>query len=382
MPCHSPGQSGPFSLLTFEDVAKRGAFIGHVTKSGYMPPWKADREFQQYKNERVLTTDEIEAIQDWLKNGMPKGKKDKKVDQSKFQIEKPDVTLKMKIPYLIPTSNKDDYRFFHLPTNLEEDKYLSKIEFIPGNKRLVHHCRLMTDTTHMVHDIDGMSADDPNISAFEKYPPLDKFLYGWVPGNSAIEFPSGTGKKIHKDTDIIINIHYAPNSRVNQYDQSVINLYFTEEKAEREVYSLAIAEDDISNPPFLISAGEKKTFYSSFGPIPIDISVVGVLPHMHYIGKTFRAFAATPEGDVIPLIKIDNWDFKWQETYLFKKLQVIPKNSVILIEATFDNTAGNPANPNSPPKDITYGWNTTSEMLDLVLYYLEYREGDETKTHD
>lgn len=382
MPCHSPGQSGPFSLLTFEDVIKRGDFIGHVTKTGYMPPWKADREFQQYKNERGLTPDEIEAIQIWLKNGMPRGKKSKKEYRSEFQIDKPDVSLKMKSPYLIPTSNKDDYRFFYIPTNLPEDKYLTKIEFIPGNKRLVHHSRLMTDTTHMVRTIDGMSADDPGISAFEKYPPLDKFLYGWVPGNSAIEFPAGTGKKIHKGTDLILNIHYAPNSRENQYDQSVVNLYFTKEKADREVYSLAIAENDISNPPFLIPAGEKKVFYSSFGPIPIDISVVGVLPHMHYIGKTFRAFAVTPEGEAIHLIKIDNWDFKWQETYLFKKLQIIPKNSMILIEAMFDNSAENPANPNSPPKDITYGWNTTSEMLDLILYYLEYKEGDETKTHD
>lgn len=382
MPCHSPGQSGPFSLVSFEDVIKRADFIGHVTKNGYMPPWKADREFQAYKNERGLTSDEIEAIQTWLKNGMPKGKKNKKESQPKSQIETPDLTLRIKKPYLIPTSNKDDYRFFYIPTNLPEDKYLSKIEFIPDNKRLVHHSRLMTDTTHQISSIDGMSADDPGISAFEKYPPLDKFLYGWVPGNSAIEFPSGTGKKIFRDTDLILNVHYAPNSRENQYDQSTINFYFTKEKANREVYSLAIAENNISNPPFVIPAGEKKTFYSSFGPIPIDISVVGVLPHMHYIGKTFRAFAVTAEGEAIRLIKIDNWDFKWQETYLFKKLQVIPKNSVILIEATFDNSAENPANPNSPPKEITYGWNTTSEMLDLVLYYLEYKEGDENKSND
>ena len=376
IPCHSPGQSGPFSLLTFEDVSKRGNFIGHVTKTGYMPPWKADREFQQYKNERGLTEDEIEAIQIWLKNGMPKGKKKVHQSQSKFQIEKPDLSLKMTSSYLIPASNKDDYRFFHIPTNLPEDKFLRKIEFIPGNKRLVHHSRLMTDTTHMIRSIDGMSANDPGISAFEKYPPLDKFLYGWVPGNSAIEFPTGTGKKIYRETDIILNIHYAPNSKENQYDQSIVNFYFTENKAEREVYSLAIAEDNISNPPFFIPAGEKKTFYSSFGPIPVDISVIGVLPHMHYIGKTFRAFAITPEGEAIHLIKIDNWDFKWQETYMFKKLQIIPKNSVILIEATFDNTEHNPANPNNPPKDITYGWNTTSEMLDLVLYYLDYKAGD------
>lgn len=235
----------------------------------------------------------------------------------------------------------------------------------------------MTDTTHQVRSINGLSANDPEISRFEKYPPLDKFLYGWVPGNFPIVFPKGTGKKIYRETDIILNIHYAPNSKPDQTDQSKINLYFADGEVEREVFSLAIAEENISNPPFLIKANEKKTFYSSFGPIPIDISVVAVLPHMHYLGKTFRAFAITPDGDAIHLIRINDWDFKWQDTYQFRKLLHIPKGSTILMEAEFDNTSSNGANPSNPPADVTYGWNTTSEMMDLVLYYLEYRVNDQ-----
>jgi len=46
------------------------------------------------------------------------------------------------------------------------------------------------------------------------------------------------------------------------------------------------------------------------------------------------------------------------------------------VEAKFDNTSENPMNPNSPP-NIGYGWNSTDEMCDLVIYYLEYEEGDE-----
>jgi hypothetical protein len=368
--------------MSYADVAKRADMILHVTESGYMPPWKANREFQEYKNERGLTPPEIEIIRTWVKGGSPRGASRPRRESEAVSPDKPDRVLKMAGPYAIPTQNKDDYRFFSIPTELPSDTYLRKIEFLPGNRKLVHHSRIMTDTTNKVRSINGMSADDPGIGQFEKYPPADKFLYGWVPGNSALAFPGGTGKKLFKNTDLILNIHYAPNSRENQADQSTINLYFSKEKVDREVHSLAIAEENISNPPFLIKANEKKTFYSSFGPLPVDISVMGVLPHMHYIGKTFRAFAVTPEGDAIHLVQIDSWDFKWQETYLFRKFLVIPKNSVILIEATFDNTAENPANPSSPPKDITYGWNTTSEMLDLVLYYLDYRNGDEDRVNE
>lgn len=379
-PCHRPGQAGPFSLITFEDVSKKGDFIARVTKSRYMPPWKADRNFQHYRNERFLTENEIEMIQVWVHDGMAKGKKNKKakIAEKIPELSTPDLSLRVPDPYVIPTTNTDDFRFFAIPSNLPEDKYIKKIEFLPGNKRLVHHSRLMTDTTHQVRSINGMSANDPEVNKFEKYPPVDKFLYGWVPGNFAIEFPKGTGKKIYKDSDIILNIHYSPNGREKQTDQSAINFYFAKDTVLREVYSLAVAENNISNPPFEILANEKKTFYSSFGPIPIDISAVAILPHMHYLGKTFKVFAVTPDGEAIFLIKIDNWDFNWQDTYQFKSLLKIPKGSTILLEATFDNTKDNPANPSIPPQPVTYGWETKKEMLDFVLYYIEYKEGDET----
>jgi mono/diheme cytochrome c family protein len=376
--CHQPGKSAPFSLLTFEDVRKRGEFIANVTRTQYMPPWKADTAFQSYKNARVLTRHEVGLISKWVEAGMPKGKKKKGATLAVETPDRaaPDLSLRLPEPYLIPADGKDDYRFFNLPTNLPADQFVTRIEFIPGNPRLVHHSRLMTDTSHKVRSIHGLSANDPRMSEFEKYPPIDKFLYGWVPGNFPITFPEGAGKKLHKDTDIILNIHYSPNRRESQADQSTVNFYFAKGPVSREVYSLAIAEENISNPPFVIHADEKKTFYSSFGPIPVDITVLAVLPHMHYLGKTFKAFAITPNDSAIHLIKIDAWDFKWQDTYQFRNMLHIPKGSVILMEGTFDNTAQNPSNPTLPPKDVTYGWNSTSEMFDLVLYYMVYQAGD------
>lgn len=379
MPCHQPGQAGPFSLITYDDVSRKGQFIARVTRSRYMPPWKADVSFQQYRNARSLSEREIDLIGEWVENGMQKGKprKHAKAKIEDVKTTSPDLSLKVAAPYNIPMTGIDDFRFFNIPTQLERDKYIKKVEFLPGNKRLVHHSRLMTDTTHKVRSINGMSANDPLVNQFEKYPPVDKFLYGWVPGNFAIEFPKGTGKKLYKDSDIIVNIHYSPNRRENQQDQSTVNFYFTEEDSLREVYSMAIAEQNITNGPFVIPAGETKTFYSKFGPIPIDISAVAVLPHMHFLGKSFRAFAVTQDGDAIFLVKIDNWDFNWQETYQFSKLLKIPGGSNIFIEATFDNTDQNPANPTQPPKTVTYGWETASEMLDMVMYYLVYKPGDE-----
>jgi hypothetical protein len=73
LPCHHPGGVGPFSLLTYNDVAKRGKFIAKVTQARYMPPFPADRAFQHYANERGLSTAEISTIQAWVTGGMAPG---------------------------------------------------------------------------------------------------------------------------------------------------------------------------------------------------------------------------------------------------------------------------------------------------------------------
>ncbi|MBX2896580.1 MAG: hypothetical protein KF763_14140 [Cyclobacteriaceae bacterium] len=374
--CHRPGGIGPFSLQTYEEVAAKGNFIGHVTKTRYMPPWKADPTFQSFRNQTTLKQDEIDLIQKWLAAGMPKGKKQKNASAGPTtQVVKPDLSLPMVKSYQLSDQAKEDFRFFVIPTHLQKDTYLSAIEFVPGNRKHVHHSRVMVDSTQKIRGIDGMSELDPRIKEFQTIPLADEFLYGWVPGNTKIFFPPGTGKFIKKGSDLILNIHYSPTSGT-QKDLSVVNLYFAKTPVKREVKTLTLKESDIRNQPFFIEAERKPIFYMDYA-VRKDISLISIMPHMHFIGKSFQAYAITPTDEKIPLIKIDDWDFNWQTTYQFKSLLKIPAGSRIRVEAKFDNTSENPMNPNRPPRDIGYGWNSTDEMCDLIIYYLDYEEGDE-----
>ncbi|MBL7875313.1 MAG: hypothetical protein JNL53_06590 [Cyclobacteriaceae bacterium] len=375
--CHKPGGIGPFSLQTYEEVKAKGSFIGHVTKTKYMPPWKADPTYQTFRNEKKLTPDEIDLIQKWIDSGMPKGKKvkSKKVYTPLEDLTRPDLTLPMISSYQLSEKAVEDFRFFVVPSNLPADTYISAVEFVPGNRKQVHHSRVMVDSTQKIRGIDGMSELDPGVKKFQTIPLADEFLYGWVPGNTKIFFPPGAAKKLGKGSDLILNIHYSPSSKPQQ-DKSVVNLYYAKTPVTREVYTLTLRENDIRNQPFYIDAERMPTFHIDY-PITKDISLISVMPHMHFIGKSFLAYAITLEGEKIPLIKIDNWDFNWQTTYQFKRLLKIPAGSRIYVEAKYDNTSENPANPNNPAKDIGYGWNSTDEMCNLVIYYIDYKEGDE-----
>jgi hypothetical protein len=382
-PCHQPNKLGPFNLISYEDVAKRAKFIGKVTETRYMPPFPADRKFQSYLNERGLTVGEITKIKLWIEGGMKEGTLKPTVESERRSAQqstesdlvKPDLVLKMNKPYQISGENVEDFRFFSLPSKTATDQYITAIGFKAGNKKNVHHSRLMVDTTNNIRAIDGLSETDPKVYEFQKTGLKEEFLYGWVPGNDKISFPQGTGIKLNANSDFLLNMHYAP-SPVPDTDQSEIQLYFAEDKIEREVRNFTLRENDISNKPFLIKANQKATFFIS-KKIDKAMSLISVMPHMHLIGKTFRAFVITPNGEVINLVKIDNWEFNWQMTYQFNTLLKVPVGSTIIIEGTYDNTAENPENPNSPPRDIAYGWGTKDEMFNLVLYFLDYKEGDE-----
>ena len=111
--------------------------------------------------------------------------------------------------------------------------------------------------------------------------------------------------------------------------------------------------------------------------MPADATVISLAPHMHLVGKKIKAFDVTATGDTIKLIKIDDWDFHWQGSYLFKNPVKLPKNSTLYGEAFYDNTMNNLNQPNSPPKDVSLGESTTDEMMLIYFTYTGYRAGDE-----
>src|SRR5688500_4616296 len=72
--CHHEGGGAPFTLLTYEDVNKRASFIREVVTTRYMPPWRPDKNYTHFANDRSLKLEEIDLISKWIDNKKPKGK--------------------------------------------------------------------------------------------------------------------------------------------------------------------------------------------------------------------------------------------------------------------------------------------------------------------
>lgn len=402
-PCHHENGAAPFALKSFSDVKKRSKTIRRVVADGYMPPWPADPEFSNFKDEKVLSNDEKATIIKWIDQGAQEGDLSIGVTDPKPLIKtglgKPDLIIPFRDTVFIKGDNRDRFRIAKIPLGLSNDTVIKAIHFVPGNKQLVHHVNghLLNYKSGLKQDFGQgewiVDAESMNsLEAYERmeiaqddgsYPTMRVSAFNYLPGVEPVDYPEGMGGLfVNEKSALLLNtLHYGPSPK-DTFDYSTIEIYFAEKAPDRPVKELHMGTQGITpvEPEFIIPAGEVKTFRTRY-KVPKTMTVLTVNPHMHLLGTHFEAYAYSPEGtDTIPLIRIPKWDFRWQFFYTYERPVIIPKGYTIEVRATFDNTIHNPFNPHSPPKTLKEAgknMRTTDEMFQFFLNYVNYREGDE-----
>jgi len=407
MPCHRSESAGPFDLITYEDVRKRAKMIRAVTASRYMPPWPADADYRHFVGERILTDLEIKLIDTWVEQGSKEGDKSltpaPPVYPEGSLIGKPDMVVKMEEAHKIKGNNRDNFLMVKVPFELEQDTFIRAIEFRPDNKKLVHHVNghiIKYAPNKKANIYGGKRIVDiekyDNTEAFKAldllnddgtYPVLKPLVANYLPGVVATMYPDGIGTfSMTKKGAILINdLHYGP-SPVDTADQSHFNIFFAAGPPKRKVMETQLGTHGVAPivPPLVIPPDTVMTFTTEL-PVSHDISLLTVNPHMHLLGKSFKAYAYTAEKDTIPLVYLPQWDFRWQYFYTFKKMLKIPAGATIKVEAVYDNTTNNPLNPFNPPQTVSErngSMRTTDEMLQFIINYTTYQSGDENISLD
>ena len=364
--CHRPGEVGPFSLLTYDDAAKRAEFLAEITGDRRMPPWKAEPNFGKFHADRRMNDADLATIRRWADAGAPKGDDRDLPEPPKFvdgwQLGEPDLVLEMPEEFSVPADGADIYQCFVIPIPTTEHRTVAAAEFRAGNRRVVHHAIMYLDANGAARKRDAEDAA-PGYRSFGGPGVLPTGgLGGWAPGAQPHKLPEGTGKFLRKGSDLVLQLHYHPSGKPEK-DRSSVGIYFTEKPATTLVGGLAILNHKIRIP-----AGEKRHVVTAQSePLPVPVNVLGIGPHMHLIGREMKVIAKTPDGETIPFLWIKDWDFNWQGAYGFAPKIRLPKGSVIHLEAIYDNSDENPHNPNSPPKLVTWGEQTTDEMLLLSV---------------
>jgi hypothetical protein len=367
--CHRPGGVAPFSLIAYQDAAKRAGLIATVTGTRYMPPWLPVAP--HFRNERRLSDAQIALLARWAAGGAHEGNAAETpkppVFEDGWQLGKPDAEARMATEFSVPAEGPDLYQCFVAPSPVTRAYYVRAIDMKPGNPKVVHHALLFQDTTGTARKRDTGSGY-PCFGTPGFLPAHG--LSGWTPGGLPFETPPDMAETLYSGADLVMQVHYHPTGKPEK-DRTRVGFYFTDRKPERHGFDIPLESNRIDIPP-----GDKAYKVTDHFTLPVDVELIGINPHAHYVCKEMYGYAVLPDGTRRTLILIKNWDFNWQQQYLYPAGTRLPADTRLEMEYTYDNSAANVRNPNHPPKRVVYGAGSSDEMAGLHLTVVPVRGSD------
>ena len=343
--CHRDGEVAPFPLTNYEEVNGWGEMICEVIDKGQMPPWFANPEHGQFKNDCRLNDDEKNLIHEWVANGSPEGDPAELPEAPQFasgwQIPQPDeVHYMTPEPYDVPAEGVVEYQYFTVDPGWTEDKWIQAAEARPDNRSVVHHI--------IVYAIPPKSG---------KTRIRRKSVGGFAPGGTGRVYPEGVANFVPAGSKLVFQMHYTPNGSPQQ-DRSYVGFVFADESEVKKEAGGGL----VGNWTFAIPPHDNN--HKIVGELVFDSDrlMTDMLPHMHLRGKSYRYMAIYPDGKEEILLDVPNYDFNWQLRYEFVEPKLMPKGTTLRGIAYYDNSEDNIANPN-PNETVRYGDQTWEEMM-------------------
>lgn len=347
--CHRAGEIGPFALTNYEEAVGWAEMIREVVNDKRMPPWHASPEHGKFRNDRSLSAEQIEQIDQWVRNGAPEGDRSKLPEPPTFldgwQLPRsPDKVVAMRSrPFSVPATGEVRYQHFEVDPGFDEDVYISAAEIIPGNREVVHHVLVLVKP--------------PGGSAFAGAGG-GEFLVGYVPGSRVEPLPPGMAKMVPAGSKLIFQMHYTPNGTAQEDMTRVGFLFAKPEDVDHVVMTQNAVHRNLEIPP----GADNYEASASSGASPIPIKLLALMPHMHLRGKSFRYEAVLPDKSREVLLDVPAYDFNWQTAYRLAEPLEFPAGTRLYCVAHYDNSERNPANPD-PTVEVKWGDQTYEEMM-------------------
>jgi hypothetical protein len=350
--CHRAEGAAPFPLDRYEQVKNRAATIRAMVASRRMPPWHADPRYGKFLNDRSLTAAERETLLTWLDRGCPLGDPEDLPPPTTYpkewSIGQPDVVVRMAQEFVVPAEGVLDYQRFVVDPGFKEDVWVERAQAKPGCRAVHHILVYVQQPGRPLYDILGNTP----------------VICGTAPGDMPLILPPGMAKKIPAGSKLLFEVHYTPNGKVER-DRSALALIFAKKPPEREVKMNILAK-----PSIRIPAGDRNHREEQAFTFPGSIRILSLMPHMHLRGKSWEYRILYADGRSETILSVPNYDFNWQSVYRFADPPRLPKGAKLLCIARWDNSRDNPANPD-PTKEVTYGLQTSDEMMNGWMDYVE-----------
>ncbi|MDI1311402.1 histidine kinase, partial [Prosthecobacter sp.] len=355
--CHHQGGVGPFALDSYDAVIEHAGMIRKQVERGAMPPWFAapleGLPHSPWSNDRSLSERDRADLLAWLDSDRAKGDVAEapkpRVFPSEWSVGKPDAIIAAAKPISIKAEGTMPYQHVTVTTDFPEDRWVRGYEILPTARQVVHHVIVS------VHE-KGSKVRGGGDEGSEGY------WAAYVPGNTHQVYPEGFARKLPAGATVSFQIHYTPNGKATE-DTMRMGLLFSKTPPKYVIHTTALPNARISIPP-----GKADHVEVAQRKLPTDVNVMAWMAHMHVRGKAFKFEVTLPDGKTETLLDIPKYDFNWQLRYDYTVPHFLPRGSTVKITAVYDNSAGNPANPD-PTKTVRWGQQTFDEMM---IGYMEH----------
>ncbi|MDQ3012422.1 MAG: cytochrome c [Acidobacteriota bacterium] len=368
--CHRPGEVAPMAFTSYKEVRPWARSIREKVVTREMPPWFADPKHGEFSNDCRLSQKEIDTIAAWVEGGAAEGDSKLMPPNPKFtegwQIAKPDVVLSMTDEFHIPAEGVIPYKYFAIPTNFTEDKYVQFAELRAGDRQHVHHV-IASVRYPSSAPLPPAGEIKPEALAAARQQQQnaedsDGRLIGWAPGEAPLILHSGQAKLVKKGSVLIFQVHYTTNGAAGK-DRTSIGLIFSRAPVEKRVITAGAVGRNLVIPP-----GDPNYESTASFAFKEDSHIDSLHPHMHVRGKDFLYRLVYADGTSKILLSVPRYDFAWQLTYFLKQPVAAPKGSRLEVVAHHDNSPKNKFNPD-PTATVRWGDQTWDEMM---IGYLDY----------
>jgi hypothetical protein len=319
-----------------------------VVMTRRMPPGQIDGHVgKPLKDVAGLSVDEQQKLIQWIDQGAPKdGAADPLAaltfSNAKYSLGEPDIVLSVP-PQTIPATGVIDYRYVPVELNLDRDVWIRGIEFVPGDRQVLHHVITYLSSPADKSDVEEAEEQGQNLG-------------GFAPGRQPDTFEDNSGRLIPAGSNLLLQMHYTTSGR-ETVDATEVGLFLHDEPPAY-VMSGGVA----GQRRFIIPPGAKEHKLRGEQLIEKDAYLYEMMPHMHFRGKYMSYTAEYPDGTSELLLSVPKYDFNWQFKYQLQEPLFMPSGTKLVAEGAMDNSDRNPGNPD-PTRPVFFGLQTMHEMF-------------------
>lgn len=385
--CHRPGEAAPFSMLTYKETRPWAKAIRTAVVARKMPPWFANPAHGEFQNDARLSTAEIETITKWVDAGAVEGDPSKAPKAMAFEegwrIGKPDLIVEIPNGFPIPKDGVVDYTWFAVDMKLAEDKWIEKLQVIPGSRPHVHHALIFAreaGSKFRATVQPGVVDSRPEDRTPNNRPQTDRggFAMGsgsaeligdYVPNGDPFIAGPGQARLVKAGSQLVFQMHYTPNGTAS-LDKTKVGIVFAKAPPKERVVNNAVVNASLKIPP-----GSANHPVVALVTVQNDTRIGGFGPHMHLRGKAMRMELLRPGQDAKVLLDVPAYDFNWQLKYQPKDWVEVHKGDQLRVTAWYDNSPNNRYNPD-PSREVPWGDQSFDEMLFAFFDYVIPADAD------